>query len=240
MTRPEPHRSTAPSPPTRSDRTIGGYDLTGSALQLAPRLLGAVLTTHIDGARVSVRLVEVEAYEGDRDPGSHAYRGRTARNQVMFADPGHLYIYRHLGLHHCVNLVCGPPGIASALLLRAGEVVDGRDVALDRRQRAGVCRTPRDLARGPGRLTVALALTAVHNGATLSTHPHGPVHLRWPERPAPHGAVSTGARVGVNGPGGDGDRYPWRFWLAGDQHVSAFRAGRVSSPGREEPSKRAR
>lgn len=206
-----------------------------TALDVAPDLLGAVLSTTIGGVTVSVRLVEVEAYEGDRDPGSHAYRGRTARNEVMFGPPGHLYVYRHMGLHHCVNLVCGQPGTASAVLLRAGEVIEGVDAAFARRRAAGVCRTEVDLARGPGRLTVALGLTHAHNGIHLTapgTAGQDAVHLRLPEPAAGARGIATGPRVGVSGPGGDGTRYPWRFWLPDDRHVSTFRPG---SPRRANP-----
>src|SRR5690625_3553678 len=225
--------------------------LDGTALDVAPGLLGAVLTTLIDGAIVSVRLAEVEAYEGVHDPGSHAYRGRTPRNEVMFGPPGHLYVYRHMGLHHCVNLVCGQPGTSSAVLLRAGEVIRGQDVAFARRRAAGVCRTAVDLARGPGRLAVALGLVHAHNGIALSapaaagrttpgnarttpgngrTTPGNPeaadaVHLYLPEYARPAADIATGPRVGVSGEGGDGTKFPWRVWLPGDPHVSAFRPG---------------
>ncbi|HEY0644916.1 MAG TPA: DNA-3-methyladenine glycosylase, partial [Nocardioides sp.] len=97
----------------------------GDPLEVAPRLLGSVLTL----GGVSVRLTEVEAYAGPDDPGSHAFRGRTARNSVMFGPPGHLYVYFIYGMHHCANLVTGPEGEAGAVLLRAGEVVAGLDVA---------------------------------------------------------------------------------------------------------------
>lgn len=201
-------------------------DLSGTALDVAPRLLGGVLTSRVAGLSVRVRIVEVEAYLGTDDPGSHAYRGRTARNGVMFGPAGHLYIYRHLGLHHCINVVCGQPGTATAVLLRAAEVIDGEEVAWQRRQAAGVCRTPRDLARGPGRLAVVLGLTREHDGVAIGFDRGGPelvdVHSGDGEAP-----VVRGGRVGVNGPGGDPQRYPWRYHLADDPHVSAFRAGKV-------------
>ena len=110
----------------------------------------------------------MEAYEGQADPGSHAYRGPTRRNGVMFGEPGHLYVYLHLGLHQCANLVCGPAGTASAVLLRAGAVVAGGELALARRTARGVCRTDVDLARGPARLAVALGLTAEDDGVGVS------------------------------------------------------------------------
>lgn len=201
-----------------------------------------MLTTRTPDGVVSLRLTEVEAYDGATDPGSHAYRGRTRRNATMFGEPGHLYVYRHLGLHHCVNLVCGPLGEASAVLLRAGEVVDGADLARSRRLTSGVVRTDRDLARGPARLAVALGLDLSADGADV-TGPEGDVVLSRPlptparsaerarsaeqspsaeavETPA---GIRTGPRVGVSGDGGRGDLYPWRMWLDGEPTVSTYR-----------------
>ena len=109
-----------------------------------------------------MRLTEVEAYAGEEDPGSHAFRGRTPRTEVMFGPPGRVYVYFTYGMHWCMNLVCGPAGEASAVLLRAGEVVEGAELATSRRTTA---RTPRELARGPARLTVALGVDGTHNGA---------------------------------------------------------------------------
>ena len=125
--------------------------LAGPVLDVAPRLLGSVLRH----GEVACRITEVEAYDGARDPGSHAYRGQTARNAVMFGPPGHLYVYFTYGMHYCCNVVCGPPGSASAVLLRAGEVVDGLDLARSRRTPA---RSDRDLARGPANLCQTLGI----------------------------------------------------------------------------------
>lgn len=203
-----------------------------TALQVAPDLLGAVLTSHVDADTVRVRLVEVEAYEGEADPGSHAYRGRTTRTEAMFAGAGHLYVYRHLGLHHCVNLVTGPAGRASAVLLRAGEVIAGHQIALARRLRSGVCRRPEDLARGPARLAVCLGLDAQHNGSRVGSAGGDLLDLHRPASSRPQAdRVATGARVGVNGPGGDRGQFPWRFWIEGDRHVSDFRPGRPGPAG---------
>ncbi len=177
-------------------------------LEVAPRLLGAVVG-HGD---VAVRLTEVEAYDGAADPGSHAYRGRTPRNEVMFGAPGRLYVYFTYGMHHCANVVCGPSGEAGAVLLRAGEVVAGVDVARARR-RVG---TDRDLARGPARLCQALGLDRSHDGAELGV---GPVWL-WPAaEPLEDFLVSRGPRVGLRLAA---DR-PWRFWETGSPWVSAYR-----------------
>src|SRR5690625_6391230 len=117
-------------------------DLSRNASEVAPDLLGATLTSVMDGHRVSVRITEVEAYEGQRDPASHAFRGKTQRNAVMFGPPGSIYVYWHMGLHYCMNITCGVEGIASAVLLRSGELVEGQEIAWDRRNASGECRTP--------------------------------------------------------------------------------------------------
>lgn len=221
-----------------SPRDDDPIDLSRRATALAAELLGAELVSTLGGARVAVRLTEVEAYEGLDDPASHAYRGPTPRNEVMFGPPGHLYVYRHLGLHHCANLVVGPDGTASAVLLRAGEVIDGAEVAWARRNAAGVCRREIDLARGPARLTVALGISAEHNGIAVALGGDAA-----PLRLVPAGAsaglpapgaddVATGPRVGVSGPGADAERYPWRYWIRGDGHVSAYRIGSPRRPQR--------
>lgn len=190
-------------------------------LAVAADLLGAHVTVRSAEGDVTIRLTEVEAYDGEADPGSHAFRGRTPRNAVMFGEGGRLYVYRHLGLHHCVNVVTGTPGSAAAVLLRAGEVVAGVDLARDRRRRAGVVDSDRQIARGPARLAVALGLDLDDYGADL-TEPDGRVVVhRAPDAARP--AHATGPRVGVAGPGGDAARFPWRLWLTGEPTVSAFR-----------------
>ncbi|QGH69077.1 DNA-3-methyladenine glycosylase [Pseudactinotalea sp. HY158] len=200
-------------------------DLSRRSTELAPELLGAELVSTLGGARVRLRITEVEAYEGLDDPASHAFRGPTNRNRVMFGPPAHLYVYRHLGLHHCANLVVGPAGTASAVLLRAGEILDGAETAWQRRNDAGVCRRPVDLARGPARLTVALGIRAEHDGIAVSLEDDAaPLRLERTGRVRP-ADVRTGPRVGVSGAGADPQAYPWRYWLAGDEHVSAYRIG---------------
>ncbi len=185
-------------------------------LDVAPALLGCMLT---HGA-VTLRLTEVEAYAGAVDPGSHAFRGRTPRVEVMFGPPGHLYIYFTYGMHWCANIVCGPEGEACAVLLRAGEVVAGHEVVAARRPRA----RERDWARGPARLTTTLGLGRDENG--LDACGEGDLtRIDAPETPVPLERVRTGPRVGVSGPGGDAAAYPWRFWLDGEPTVSAYRPG---------------
>ena len=196
--------------------------LSADARALAPQLLGAVLTHESRDGIVSVRLTEVEAYMGPEDslhpdPGSHTYRGRTPRNAPMFGPAGHLYVYFTYGMHHCTNIVCGPAGVASALLLRAGEIVDGLDVAQRRRPTS---KRPVDLASGPARLAKALGLTTADSGRDALAPPFA---LVLP--PGPAGAVSSGPRVGVAGAGGSDD-YAWRFWLTGDPTVSQYKAAK--------------
>ena len=118
------------------------------ALEVAPDLLGCLLSARSpDGGVVAVRITEVEAYTGPNDPASHAYRGRTERNKVMFGPPGYAYIYFTYGMHHAINVVCMPAGTPEAVLIRAGEVVEGVDLARSRRTSS---RGDVDLARGPG------------------------------------------------------------------------------------------
>ncbi|MCG2798434.1 MAG: DNA-3-methyladenine glycosylase [Cellulomonas sp.] len=191
-------------------------------LDVARDLLGAFVTTRSDDGEVTVRLTEVEAYAGPSDPASHAFRGRNARNAAMFAEPGRLYVYRHLGLHDCVNVVAEPTGQPAAVLLRAGEVVDGQDLAWARRARAGSVDNDRQLARGPARLAVCLGLSLDDNGADL-TERDGRVVLHRAELPSRPGTLASGSRVGVGGAGADPNRYPWRLWLTNEPTVSPFR-----------------
>jgi DNA-3-methyladenine glycosylase len=170
----------------------------GSSLQVAPRLLGCVLEHRTPEGLVAVMLTEVEAYEGSADPASHAYRGRTARTGVMFGPPGHAYVYFTYGMHFCVNLVCLPEGTASAVLLRAGRVIEGAPLAAARRLagRPGTAsaspnaasRPPgapelaapelaeRDLARGPARLCQALGIDRAQDGADVCD-PDSPLRI---------------------------------------------------------------
>lgn len=205
---------------TGQGRRLTRADLAGDPLMVARSLLGV----HLVAGPVTLRLTEVEAYWGDRDPGSHGYRGMTPRTEVMFGPPGHLYVYRSYGIHWCCNVVCGTKGECAAVLLRAGEVVRGHDTVAARR--AGV--SSRDLARGPGRLTQTLAITGDDNGAGVVGR-GAPFVLRAPVDPIDESRVRTGPRVGVSGPGGDAETFPWRFWLEGEPSVSGYRPGRTAS-----------
>jgi DNA-3-methyladenine glycosylase len=186
--------------------------LAGPVLQVAPLLLNAVLRH--DG--VAVRITEVEAYAGPDDPGSHAFRGMTRRNEVMFGPAGRLYCYFTYGMHVCANVTVGPDDSASAVLLRAGEVVEG--VTTARERRAGA--VDRDLARGPARLCRALGIELTDNGTDLAS---GRLTLELGEPPA---VVDTGPRVGLR----EAPDRPWRYWIAGDRTVSPYRRHRLAAP----------
>ncbi|GGZ44449.1 putative 3-methyladenine DNA glycosylase [Streptomyces inusitatus] len=186
-------------------------------LEIAPELLGHTLIRRTDEGPIELRITEVEAYAGDLDPGSHAYRGKTARNAVMFGPPGHAYVYFTYGMWHCLNVVCGPEGRASGVLLRAGEILVGADLARKRRLSA---RNDRELAKGPARLATALDVDRALNGADLCADALAPLSLM--EGSALHpDQVCSGPRTGV---GGDGAHQPWRYWIDGDPTVSPYRA----------------
>lgn len=193
---------------------IGRRAFERPALEVAPDLLGSIVFCAGADGQVAVRLTEVEAYAGEgEDPGSHAHRGRTPRNTVMFGPPGHLYVYFTYGMHWCANLVCSPDGVASAVLLRAGEIIEGNELAWARRSTA---RHDVDLARGPARLAQALGLTGAASG--LDVCDGGPVSVLDGVREG--GRVRRGPRTGV---GGDGAQRLWRFWLDGEPTVSPYR-----------------
>lgn len=201
-----------------------------AAWDVAPDLLGQVLEHETAEGVVAVMLTEVEAYAGMLDPASHAYRGPTRRNGVMFGRPGHAYVYFTYGMHFCVNLVCQAEGTAAAVLLRAGRVISGAEVARARRAPQGAARAAadRDLARGPARLCQALAVDAALNGADVCD-PQTPLRVRRGER-VPARDIRSGPRTGVRGAA----EVPWRFWADGDASVSPYRpyAARARTPGR--------
>ncbi|MGW1346989.1 DNA-3-methyladenine glycosylase [Kribbella sp. NPDC002412] len=205
--------------------------LADPVLDVAPRLLGMILRSTTDEGTVAVRLTEVEAYDGPNDPGSHAYRGQTPRNTVMFGPPGFLYVYFTYGMHFCMNISAGPDGQPSAVLLRAGEIVEGADLARARRlpgspaangvlpgpARKRANRNPdRDLARGPARMCVALGIGRDDNGADLLSKSS---HVQLLPGPGFDGEPSTGPRVGLR----EAAEWPWRFWIPGDPTVSPYR-----------------
>jgi DNA-3-methyladenine glycosylase len=209
------------------------------SVEVAPDLLGCVLEHRTADGLVAVELTEVEAYAGRSDPASHAYRGKTARNAVMFGPPGHAYVYFTYGMHFCVNVVClGEEGSASAVLLRAGAVIAGDDLARARRTRGTARIASRDLARGPARLCQALDIDRSQDGADVvdagsalricagadyprrSGSPSPQTPLGGDNPPGTPRKIATGPRVGVS----RAAEIPWRFWLEGDPTVSAYRA----------------
>jgi DNA-3-methyladenine glycosylase len=166
------------------------------------------------------RIVEVEAYKGAIDPASHAYRGTTARTAVMFGRPGFLYVYFTYGMHWCANVVTGPDGQASALLIRALAPLRGLH---EMRQAREAARRDRDLCNGPAKLCQALGITGADNGVDLlargrtASDADGAAVVRLlddgtppPDRPA------QGKRIGISVAKDE----PWRFWVAGDENVS--------------------
>ncbi|MHC0431389.1 DNA-3-methyladenine glycosylase [Streptomyces sp. O3] len=185
-------------------------------LEVAVDLLGRTLVRRTPDGPIELRITEVEAYAGPSDPGSHAYRGRTARNGVMFGPPGHAYVYFTYGMWHCLNVVCGPTDTASGVLLRAGEIIVGADLARQRRQSA---RNDRELAKGPARLATALDVDRALDGTDLCAGPDTPLAV-LAGTPTPSDQVRSGPRTGVSGEGGV---HPWRFWVANDPTVSPYR-----------------
>ena len=188
--------------------------LAGRSPVVAPRLLGCLLASDVDGGRVVGRIVEVEAYR-ESDAASHSRRGPTPGNATMFGPPGHAYVYFTYGMHHCVNVTCEPEGVGAAVLLRAVAVVTGTEVAVARR---GGRSRPRELASGPGRLTQALGIGREHDGVDL-LDPDAPLQLLrdgWVPDP---GRIRRGPRTGVRQAA---DRQ-WRWWLDGVRAVSPHR-----------------
>jgi DNA-3-methyladenine glycosylase len=212
------------------------------AQQVAPGLLGCVIESQTPEGTVAVAVAEVEAYAGEADPASHAHRGLGSRNAVMFGPPGHAYVYFTYGMHFCVNLVCLPPGTASAVLLRGGAIIEGAALARQRRlaARRGIRDQPdgrggrggadgrglpdRDLARGPARLCQALGVDRSLDGVDVCD-PGSPLRIR--AAAAPPARILRGPRVGVS----NAAEVPWRFWIADEPTVSAYRAHAPRSQG---------
>ncbi|MFC5142609.1 DNA-3-methyladenine glycosylase [Actinomycetospora rhizophila] len=197
--------------------------LADDVLPAARRLLGCELAADTPQGEVRVRLVEVEAYRGADDPGSHCYRGQTPRNAVMWGPAGHLYVYFVYGMHFCANIVCLRDGVAGAVLVRAGEVLSDLGAAHARRPTAR--GRDAELAKGPARLCALLGLDRGHNGVDVLS-PSSPVRLHA-GTPVPDADIRTGPRVGVAA----GQERPWRFWTAGSRAVTPYKAGRARADG---------
>jgi DNA-3-methyladenine glycosylase len=168
---------------------------------VARDLLGKIVIHEGPPGRRAARIVEAEAYLGERDPASHAHRGITPRTVPMFGPAGFTYVYISHGLYPCMNVVCEGPGVAGAVLLRGAEPIEG------------VIEDPRRLA-GPGLLCLAMGITTAHTGLDLTRS-----QLTIRDAPAvPARAVSRGPRIGLS-PGATFAE-PWRFWITGSPGVS--------------------
>jgi DNA-3-methyladenine glycosylase len=210
-------------PPVRPPTLLDRAELAVDPLDAARVLLGCELVADTADGEVRVRLVEVEAYRGEDDPGSHCYRGRTARNAVMWGPAGHLYVYFVYGMHFCANVVALDDGRPGAVLLRAGEVLSDPGIAHVRRPTAR--GRDAELGRGPARLCTLLGIGLEQNGVDV-LEPASPVRLEPGER-VPDAAVRAGPRVGVAA----GQQRPWRLWVAGSRAVTPYKAGRARPAG---------
>ncbi|HKB31184.1 MAG TPA: DNA-3-methyladenine glycosylase [Streptosporangiaceae bacterium] len=210
-----PQRQPPRQPPRASLTPRSFFDR--PVLDVAPALLGHVIEHETTAGLVAVLITEVEAYAGEVDPASHAYRGLTRRNAVMFGPPGHAYVYFTYGMHFCANLVCQDEGTAAAVLLRAGRVLSGVPIA--RARRAAAAGTgDRYLASGPARLCQALGIDRALDGADVCD-PASPLRVRQGETVSP-GVIRSGPRTGIRAAA----EVPWRFWVAAEPTVSPYRA----------------
>jgi DNA-3-methyladenine glycosylase len=189
------------------------------ALSVARDLIGCLFVyKHPEGGPLAVRLVETEAYRGPLDPGSHGYRGMTARTRTMYGPPGRLYVYFTYGMHWCSNIVCGSDGVCEAVLLRAGEPVEG--IELMRSNRGGLVKD-RLLTSGPARLTQAFGLSKLHDGSSLL---RGGAFFCAEDAETERmraGEISQTTRIGLSE--GRGDDIPWRFVVPGHPYASRRR-----------------
>lgn len=181
-----------------------------SAPRVARSLLGRVLVGEMPEGRVSVRIVETEAYEED-DAASHSYRGRTSRTAVMFGPPGYLYVYFTYGMHFCMNVVTGRDEEGSAVLLRSARPLEGEDIMARRRGTSD----PRLLCSGPARLCESFGIDRTRDGADLVTGSGLWIEGRGIDR----SRVGVGPRIGISAAASR----PWRFFVAADPFVSRAR-----------------
>lgn len=193
------------TPDTRLDRAFFARD----SRVVAPEVLNKVLVA----GECSARIVEVEAYCGEEDPGSHGYRGETPRTKVMFGPAGHLYVYFTYGMHWCANAVCGDVGESSAVLLRAAAPLTGQEAM--RARRGAVARRDRDLCSGPAKLCQAFGIAKSHDGADLVAGVDGVTIVD--DGVAPPADPGVSRRIGLSA----GVEHEWRWFVAGDPNVSA-------------------
>lgn len=197
------HRSTA------SLRPLGRAFYERNTVRVAKDLLGKVLVRRLGATSLEGLIVETEAYRGYDDAASHAYRGPTLRNQVMFGEPGHAYVYFTYGMHYCLNFTTEPAGQAGAVLLRAVQPVKG---IVEMKKRRGTERV-KDLSNGPAKLTQAFAVTKALNGHDLTLGER--LYVTEPFHPEPF-SISAGTRIGIKA----GGEKPWRFFISDNPFVS--------------------
>jgi len=174
---------------------------------VAPQLLNKILVCR----GLSGRIVEVEAYAGFEDPGSHAYRGETKRNATMFGPAGHLYVYFTYGMHWCANAVCGREGEGVAVLIRALSPLEGIETMQERRSKA---RQPRDLCSGPAKLCQALAITGQDDRVDM-VDLRSEIRITDDGKPPPK-QPGQSRRIGLS----KGTGHPWRWFVEGDENLS--------------------
>lgn len=190
---------------------------------VAPQLLGCLLERSTADGTVAIRITEVEAYAGELDPGAHSHSGISSRNAVTFGEAGHLYCYFSYGMHWAINLVTGETGQSRGCLIRAGRVIEGQQLARARRSVTRRSAIPdRELARGPACVAQVFGVGATNNGDDLFG---GEWRFQIADAPLAE-SIAVGPRVGVSGPGGDAEEFPWRFWISGDPTVSAYKPGK--------------
>lgn len=181
--------------------------LSREAEEVAPRLLGSLLVLEADGKKMIGRIVETEAYD-QTDAASHSYKGRTPRTDVMFGPPGHLYVYFTYGMHYCCNVVTGPEGHGSAVLIRALEPLEGQEMMeLNRHGRNGI-----NLTNGPAKLCQAYGINKSWNGHDLA---EPPLRLLLQD-PLPTKNIVQTTRIGIT----QAQDLPWRFYVRGNPYVS--------------------
>ena len=185
------------------------------AVSVARDLIGCIFVHNDIEGRTAVRIVEDEAYRGVLDPGSHGYRGLTQRTEVMYGPPGRLYVYFTYGMHWCANVVCAPEGRCEAVLLRAGEPIEGVELM---RARRPVATRDTELAAGPARLTQAMGIGKQHNGSSLLRG--GKFFIGADEASDAYraGEIAQTVRVGLGA--GKGQEIPWRFVVPGNRYAS--------------------
>jgi len=173
-------------------------------VQIARELLGKVLCTHFDGVLTKGIIVETEAYNGRTDKASHAYRGKTQRNSIMFGGPGQAYVYLCYGIHHLFNVVTNKEGYADAVLIRAIEPLEGIDRILQRRNKT---RLERSVGGGPGIVSKALGITTEHYGLDLAGDK---IWIEDHQNEILNDQIVASPRVGVDYAEEDA-LLPWRF-----------------------------